>query len=47
MDQPVLLNVFWDDGDQDATVSILTAEGDPSTPFKTFRLPFSPSPHAD
>jgi hypothetical protein len=43
MDKPVLLNVFWDDGDEDATVSILTDEGDPGTPFKTFRLPFTAS----
>jgi hypothetical protein len=44
MDKPVLLNVFWNYGDRDATVSIIPADDPAKTdlnePFKTFRLPF-------
>jgi hypothetical protein len=39
IDQPVLLAIYWDDGDRNALVSIIPAA--PNEPFKTFLLPFS------
>jgi hypothetical protein len=40
LDKPVVLFVHWEDGDKEATVTIMPADGRPDDPFKTFMLPF-------
>ncbi len=41
LDAPVLLNVDWNSGDTEATISIIPADGNGGNErFKTFTLPF-------
>jgi len=40
MDKPVVLSVHWEDGDKEATVTIMPADGGLDDPFKKFMLPF-------
>lgn len=46
LDKPVILNVFWEDGDTEATVAIIPClpenapEEEYTKPFKTFRIAF-------
>jgi hypothetical protein len=40
MDKPVVLLVHWEDGDKEATVTIMPIDGGPDDPFKKFMLPF-------
>ena len=40
MDKPVVLSVHWEDGDKEATVTIMPVDGGPHDPFKKFMLPF-------
>ena len=39
MDKPVVLSVHWEDGDKEATVTIMPVEVSDDA-FKTFMLPF-------
>jgi hypothetical protein len=40
MDKPVVLCVHWEDGDKEASVTIMPVDGRPDDLFKKFMLPF-------